>query len=95
MELKIIASLTILDEADEVMIVNALHTLVNATREEEGNLSYDLYCDINNPLTYIFIEEWESENAIDKHNASPHFLHFVDAVREKVTLSVNVVKHVY
>ena len=95
MELKIIASLTIQNDADEANIIKALHTIVDATRKEEGNISYELHQDIANPKTYVFIEVWKSQEAIDAHNRSAHFLDFVKAVDGKVALAVNVIKKVY
>ena len=95
MELKIIASLTIQDEVAQASIVNALHTVVDATRKEEGNISYELHQDISNPMTYVFIEIWKSQEAIDAHNRSAHFLEFAKTVDGKVALAVNVIKKVY
>jgi Uncharacterized conserved protein len=95
MKLKIIASLTIENEKEEADIVKALHTVVDATRKEEGNISYELHQDIANPKTYVFVEVWKSPEAIDSHNNSAHFLDFVKAVEGKVALAVNVIKKVY
>ena len=95
MELKIIASLTIENEKDTADIVKALHTVVDATRKEEGSISYELHQDVANPKTYVFIEEWKSQEAIDAHNSSAHFHEFVKAVDGKVALTVNVIKKVY
>ena len=95
MELKIIASLTIENEKDTADIVKALHTVVDATRKEEGNISYELHQDVANPKTYVFIEVWKSQEAIDSHNNSAHFHEFVKAVDGKVALAVNVIKKVY
>ena len=95
MELKIIASLTIENKKDTADIVKALHTVVDATHKEEGNTSYELHQDVTNPKTYVFIEVWKSQEAIDAHNSSAHFHEFVKAVDGKVTLAVNVIKKVY
>ena len=94
MELKIIASLTIQDEKSTSEIVNALNTIVEATRQEEGNISYELHQDIANPNTYVFIEVWKSQEAIDAHNNSAHFQEFVKVVDGKVALAVNVIRKV-
>jgi Uncharacterized conserved protein len=95
MELKIIASLIIENEKEEANIVKALHTVVDATRKEEGNISYELHQDVTNPKTYVFIEVWKSQETIDSHNNSAHFLDFVKVVKGKVALTVNVIKKVY
>ena len=51
--------------------------LIEASRAEEGNISYDLFEDINNPNVLTFIEKWENEAAIEIHNNSSHFLSIV------------------
>jgi len=95
MELKIIASLTILNEKDTTDIVNAMHAIVDATRKEERNISYQLHQNITNPLTYVIVEVWKSQEAIDIHNNSEHFLEFVKQVEGKVALDISVIKQVY
>ena len=40
---------------------------------EEGNITYTLNQDINNPRAFAMIEIWKDQDAIDKHNASEHF----------------------
>lgn len=47
--------------------------LIEASQKEEGCHAYFLYQDIKNPGILTFIEEWSSEEAIKKHNESPHF----------------------
>jgi quinol monooxygenase YgiN len=53
--------------------------LIEGTRKEPGNISYDLYLDLSSPEKYTFIEVWKDQNAIDEHNASAHFNGFVAA----------------
>lgn len=93
--LMIVATLTVMNETDVAEMVKALHQVVDGTRTEEGNISYVLHQDINNPMTYIIIEVWKSQEAIDYHNQTPHFLAFVEAVKDKTILSVNTMKKVY
>jgi quinol monooxygenase YgiN len=53
--------------------------LIKASREEAGNIAYDLYADNSSPEKYAFIEVWKDQDAIDAHNASSHFNDFVAA----------------
>ena len=94
-ELKIIATITILKEEYKEDVEKALYAVVDGTHTEEGNISYELHQDIQNPLVYVFVEVWKSQAAIDSHNQSAHFLSFVKAIDGKVGLSINVVKKVY
>jgi len=43
------------------------------SRKEKGCISYNLYEDINNPNSLVFIEEWKDEEAIKFHNKSKHY----------------------
>ena len=92
--LKIVATVTIKDAADKDAIEQALFAVVDGTRTEEGNISYELHQDINNPLVYVFIEVWKSQEAIDIHGATEHFKTFATAVDGKVDMAVNTVKKV-
>ena len=55
--------------------------LVEASRAEEGNVSYDFYVDLENPAKFTFIEVWKDRGAIDHHNATSHFQDFVESTR--------------
>jgi len=47
--------------------------LIEASRKEEGCISYSLFEDIKDGNILTFIEEWKSEEAIKIHNSTPHF----------------------
>ena len=47
--------------------------LTDASRNEEGNISYGLFQDTENPSILTFIEEWKSLEAIKIHEESQHF----------------------
>lgn len=94
-ELKIIAVVSLKQEyKDEV--IKAIHKVVDATRNEEGNISYELCENINKPLEVTILEVWKSQEAIDFHNASPHFNDFVKAIEGKVDgLKIDVIRKIY
>ena len=46
--------------------------LVPEVRKEEGCISYGLYEDIDNPMTLAMLEEWASEESLEKHKNTPH-----------------------
>ncbi len=56
--------------------------LINESRKEKGNVSYNLYQDANNSKILSFIEEWESQDAINIHNKSIHFTTIVPQFAE-------------
>ena len=47
--------------------------LVRCSAAEEGNITYTLNQDMNDPRAFAMIEIWKDQDAIDKHNASEHF----------------------
>ncbi len=53
-----------------------LGTMVQASRIEEGCLLYNIYQLENKPNTFVVIESWESEEALDGHKTSEHYLHY-------------------
>lgn len=95
MELKIVAVIVV-KAAYQEELEKVFRTIVDATRKEPGNVSYDLHQDCKDPLKYTILEVWKSQQAIDEHNASDHFKTFVSAVEGKVeSLSVDVIKQIY
>jgi quinol monooxygenase YgiN len=76
-------------------LLPAIEAVVQATRQEEGNVSYDVYEDTSNPLRFTFIEHWKSQSAIDSHNASDHFIEFAKALENKADLEAFILKQTY
>lgn len=94
-ELKIVAVIVVKAEY-QGELEKVFHTVVDETRKEAGNVSYNLNQDCTNPLKYTILEVWKSQAAIDEHNASAHFQAFVAAVEGKVdSLTVDVIKQIY
>jgi quinol monooxygenase YgiN len=89
--LTIVATITVKAEYKED-VYKAIKTVVDATRKESGNIFYDVFEDVKNPLKLTFIETWKSQDAINAHNNSTHFKDFVKAVEGKATLEANVLK---
>lgn len=50
--------------------------LIVGSRMEAGNISYNLYEDLSAPDTFIMVEEWKDEQAVEVHNNSAHFVRF-------------------
>ena len=74
-------------------IVAALRLLAEGSLAEEGNVAYSICEDTQKPLCFAVIEQWRDQDAIDFHNASPHFQAFVAAIDGKVDgLDIAVLK---
>ncbi|WP_392565208.1 putative quinol monooxygenase [Utexia brackfieldae] len=59
--------------------------IVDASRQEAGCIAYHLNQDINHRDIYVFTEIWASQQAIDEHNATPHFKHFKAFIENKLS----------
>ncbi len=94
-ELKIVAVIKV-KEAHKDELMRVFKTVVDATRKEEGNISYDLHEDTKNPLSYTILETWKSQEAIDFHNKSAHFKTFVKNIEGKIDgLTIDVLRKIY
>ena len=93
--LKIVATVTLKDAAFQADFEKALKAVVDGTNTEEGNISYESHKDINNPLVYVIIEVWKSQEAINFHNETPHFKAFVEALGDNADLAVNTMRKFY
>ncbi len=56
----------------EDAVREALTTLATATRSEDGCLSYDLFESGSAPGTFVTVERWTDQAALDAHLATPH-----------------------
>jgi len=94
-ELKIIATIELKPQYIQE-VLSAIHKVVDETRKEEGNISYDLHENVNNQLVYTIFEVWKSQEAIDLHNASAHFNEFKNAIEGKIEkLDIDIIKKIY
>jgi quinol monooxygenase YgiN len=89
--LTIVATITMKPEY-KAEILKAVKTVVDATRKEPGNIFYDVFEDVKDPLKLTFIETWKSQSAIDSHNNSAHFKAFAKAVEGKATLEASILR---
>ena len=70
-ELNVVATISA-NPGSEDVVRDALQTLVGPTRAEEGCLAYDLFESQSAPGTFVTIEKWTGQEALDGHMASPH-----------------------
>jgi len=71
--------------------------MVEKTVKEEGCIKYELFQDTKDPGVMIIIEEWESEEALNRHIASEHFRRIIpqlNELREKPS-EMNICKKVF
>lgn len=79
--IKIVAR-TIVKEGMEEQYKAMAEELVRGSAAEEGNITYTLNQDIQNPRSFAMIEIWKDKEAIALHNASEHFTTIVPKLNE-------------
>jgi quinol monooxygenase YgiN len=68
---------TTAEHRDELLEV--AHTMCRASREEDGCLGYRIHEDTEEPNHFVFIEEWQDDEAIQRHFGQPHTADFMGA----------------
>jgi quinol monooxygenase YgiN len=53
-----------------------LTTMVEASRAEDGCVLYNIYQMKEKPTTFVVIETWENDEALEGHKHSAHYLHY-------------------
>ena len=76
---KVVAEFFIKEDALEEAH-NFLTELVAETRKEKGCITYDVFADNSNKTHLVLIEEWESQEILDIHSASTHFMTLVPKI---------------
>lgn len=67
----VIATLHIRPEKRADFLENA-RTVIAHTIKEQGCASYDLASSITEPNEFVFVERWETRDALTAHFATPH-----------------------
>ncbi|PKH42208.1 Quinol monooxygenase YgiN [Nocardioides alpinus] len=70
-ELQVVATIPTKPEAADA-VREALTTLAEATRAEDGCLAYDLFESGSAPGTFVTVERWTDSAALDAHMGMPH-----------------------
>src|SRR3982074_2840830 len=61
-------------------LVRVGQTVAAASRAEAGCISYRLYEDTELENEFVFVEEWESNEALQRHFATAHIGEFMQAM---------------
>jgi len=81
------------DAARRGELVRIGQALARASRAEEGCISYRFYEDTEAENEFVFVEEWESQEALQRHFGTPHIADFMKAVPATVLGSPDVKFH--
>lgn len=66
---------------------------VEKIKNEEGNLKYEYFIQMNDPETVLLIDSWASQEAIDLHHASP-MMETIVGLRNKYDLHMRIERYI-
>jgi quinol monooxygenase YgiN len=64
--------------------------LIEPTRKEEGCITYELLQNKADPTDFTFVEEWQSENVLDRHAASDHLKAATENLRGMIAAAPDI-----
>ncbi|HEY9668235.1 MAG TPA: putative quinol monooxygenase [Coleofasciculaceae cyanobacterium] len=71
--IRVVARVVALPDQVEGM-KSVLMGIIEPTRQEEGCIVYELLQNQEDPTDFTFVEEWESQELLDKHLSSAHLI---------------------
>jgi quinol monooxygenase YgiN len=74
-------------------LVRIGQTVAAASRLEPGCISYRVYQDTENEHDFVFVEEWENDEALQRHFATSHVAEFLQAIRATLVAPPDVKFH--
>jgi quinol monooxygenase YgiN len=69
------------ENVDDAMA--AFRALASSSRQESGNLGYDIYRGIDDDLEFYVVEHWASPEALAAHERTEAFINFGQGVLAK------------
>ncbi|MFY4776319.1 putative quinol monooxygenase [Metabacillus sp. RGM 3146] len=64
--------------------------VTKGSQAEEGNISYNFYEDAEKPNTFVFLEKWKDQTAINEHEETHHFKNFSEVINDLIIEPVKV-----
>ena len=89
-EKKTIVCRVVVKDGQRAAFTEVAGKLVEATRQEPGNVSYNLYQSPFDSTLFIFYEEYKDDAAFDAHANSDHFKAFAEAIPEMLAEELNI-----
>lgn len=74
-------------------LVALLERMQEDSRREEGCIRYGFFAAVEDPVSFIAVEEWADREALDRHFAQPHLHEFVAGLLEVVSERPEVAIH--
>jgi quinol monooxygenase YgiN len=81
------------DAANRDALVAAAEEMQTKSRLEDGCIRYGFFAAVEDPLSFIAVEEWADRKALDRHFARPHLHEFASRLLELVSERPEVAIH--
>ncbi len=76
-----------------VELIGLLTGMQDESRREDGCIRYGFFAAVEDPLSFIAVEEWRDREALDRHFAQPHLREFGRRLLEVVSERPEVAIH--
>ena len=74
-------------------LVSVGQRVARTSRSEPGCISYQVCQDTESEYDFVFVEEWQSEEALQQHFRTPHVAEFMAAIRQVIVAPPDVKFH--
>lgn len=74
-------------------LIRVGQAVAEASRRESGCIAYRLYEDTEQENEFVMIEEWESNDALQRHFATSHVRDFMKAMRATIVAPPDIKFH--
>jgi quinol monooxygenase YgiN len=74
-------------------LVALMEEMQDNSRREEGCLRYGFFAAVEDPLSFVAVEEWADREALDRHFAEPHLLEFARRLPSVISSQPEVAIH--
>src|SRR4051794_6662129 len=79
------------ENRDELVVL--FEEMQQNSRREDGCLRYGFFAAVEDPLSFVAVEEWADREALDRHFAQPHLHEFTRGLLERVSRRPEVAIH--
>ena len=74
-------------------LIAELERMQTDSRKEEGCIRYGFFSAVEDPNSFVAVEEWADREALDRHFAEPHLREFAQRLGELVSERPEVAIH--
>lgn len=71
----------------EALVEQLFRSVIDTTLEEDGCMRYQLNRDTDIPRRFVWTEEWESKELLERHLSAPHITHLLSVIPQYIETS--------